>query len=79
VTGMFVAALVVTLLQFLRVRDRRLLPLIVLFTFLALAESQDDWRPRRWFQAGAVAAGLSLVAILSRPEGRPSPGAPPAK
>jgi hypothetical protein len=76
---MFVATLVVALLQFLRVRDKRLLPLMALFGFLALAESREGWVARRWFQAGAVAAGLSLVAVLSRPEGRPSQGAPPAR
>jgi hypothetical protein len=76
---MFVATLVVALLQFLRVRDKRLLPLLALFAFLALAESREDRTPRRWFQAGAAAAGLSLVAVLSRPEGRPSQGAPSAK
>ena len=76
---MFVATLVVALLQFLRVRDRRLLPLLALFACLALAESREDWLLRRFFQGGAVAAGLSLVAVLSRPDGRPSHGAPPAK
>lgn len=68
------SALVVTLLQLLRVRDRRLVPLLVLFAFLALAEASDGWWERRWFQAGAVVAGLSMVAVLSRPDPRP-PGA----
>ena len=35
VTGFFFAAAVVTLLQFLRVKDRRLLPLVALFTLRA--------------------------------------------
>jgi hypothetical protein len=74
---MFVAALVVTLLQFVRVRDRRLLPILALFAFLGLAESRDDWWRRRWFQAGAVAAGLSLVAMLAPARG--AHGGPPAK
>ena len=78
-TGIFVAALVVTLLQFLRVRDRRLIAVLALFACLALAESLDDWRGRRLFQAGAAAAGLSLVAVLSRPEDRAPRGTPPAK
>jgi hypothetical protein len=71
-----VAALVVTLLQFLRVRDRRLLAVMALFAFLAVAESRRDRWDRRWFQLGAAASGLSLVAVLARPKARPPAGPP---
>jgi len=66
--GLFVAAMVVTLMQFLRVRRRRLLPVLALFAFLALAESREHWDVwRRGFHAFAVVAGLGLVVVLSAP------------
>ena len=64
--GLFVAAAVVALVQFGRLRDRRLVPIALLMAFLAGAESREGWDPwRRRFQAGALAAGLVLVALLS--------------
>jgi len=66
VVGSFIAATVVTLVQFLRVRDRRLLLLAAMFAFQAQAlarEWYDVWR--NVFQAGVCAAGLALVVRLS--------------
>jgi len=66
-TAFFVAATVVTLLQFLRLRDLRLLPLLALFLFLALALSRDDWYAARRFHLAAGASGLVLLYLLSPP------------
>jgi hypothetical protein len=66
VVGFFVAASVVTALQFLRLKDRRLLLLLALFVFLAEAHSLewwDPWRDRFHFAAGF--AGLGLLFVLS--------------
>jgi uncharacterized membrane protein YfbV (UPF0208 family) len=66
VTGFFVAAAVVALLQFLRVRDRRLLPLVALFTLRAAARFLGETSA-----TGVVAdllagcAGLALLYWLS--------------
>ena len=68
----FIAATVVTLLQFHRVRERRLLVLAALFAFAALGHSRDDPRWARLFHVLAGTAGLALVVILSR---RPHPPA----
>ena len=77
--GGFVAATVVTLIQFLRVRDRRLLLLAALFAFQAQALSRewyDFWKDV--FQVGVCAAGLALVLALSpRPPPAPPPPPPP--
>jgi hypothetical protein len=67
VIGFYVAAVVVTVLQYLRLHDRRLLPLLGLFTFLALAHFRgewDVWGRRCHFAAGLC--GLTLLAMLSR-------------
>ena len=69
--GFFVAATVVTLLQFLRLRDRRLLPLLAVFACLSLAHAQADWY-RAWpYHLAAGVAGLVLLLVLS-PRQRPS-------
>ena len=78
--GGFVAASVVTLLQYLRLRDRRLLLLAALFAFQAQALSRewyDFWRDV--FQSGVCAAGLGLLLALSprHPQAPPPPPAPP--
>ena len=62
----YVAATVVTLLQFLRVKERRLLVLLALFAALAAAESREWWDPWRVvFQLLAGGAGLALLVMLS--------------
>ena len=64
--GLFVAGAVITVVQFLRLRDRRLLPLAPLFAFLAGVEGREPWEAwRRRFQVGALASGLALLAMLS--------------
>jgi ammonia channel protein AmtB len=61
----FVAATVVTLLQYLRLRERRLLPLLVLFALTAAAHGFYDWPGSRWLHMAAGAAGLALLVMLS--------------
>lgn len=66
VVGAFVAACLVTLVQYFRFRDRKLMVLALLF----LCQSQALARPwydfwRDVFQVGACAAGLVLVLMLS--------------
>ena len=64
--GAFVAATIVSLIQFLRVHDRRLLLVAAMFACQTQAlgrEWYDVWRDV--FQAGVCAAGLALVLTLS--------------
>ena len=63
--GFFVAATVVTLMQFVRVREKRLLPLLALFACLAVAHSRDDWFAARPWHIAAGLAGLALLVILT--------------
>jgi hypothetical protein len=73
VVGLFVAATVVALLQYLRLRDRRLLPLVALFAFQAQALSREWWDVwKDVFQGAACAAGLLVLFLLS-------PRHPPAR
>jgi hypothetical protein len=65
--GAFVAATIVSLVQFLRVGDRRLLLVAAMFACQSQALSRawyDVWRDV--FQAGVCAAGLALMLMLSR-------------
>lgn len=65
--GFFVAAVVVALVQFVRYREPRLVPLMLLFAALAAAESRESWSP--WQDAWrliAGALGLVLAMMLSR-------------
>ncbi len=80
--GIYVAATIVVLLQFLRLRDRRLLPLAALFAFQALAlnrEWDDVWKVVD--QGAACASGLLLLLMLtprhSSAAKAPSDPAPP--
>jgi hypothetical protein len=71
--GLYVTAAIVTLFQYLRHRDRRLLPLVVLFAFQAQALSRawpDVWKDV--FQGAACLAGLALVLMLT-PRRDPAP------
>ena len=73
--SIWIGATVVTLMQFVRVKERRLLPLLGLFLFLALAHSREWWDPwQKVFEAAACAAGLGLVVVLS--PRRPPPEKP---
>ena len=83
--GLFIAATVVSLLQYLRVRDRRLLLLAAMFACQSQALSRewyDVWRDV--FQAGGVRGrpGAPAGAFAApRPRGgasRRSRGAPPS-
>ena len=64
--GAFVAAAVVGLVQFVRCRDRRLLPLTAMLVFQAVALF-DGWGEawRDAFQLAVCLAGLVLVFMLS--------------
>jgi hypothetical protein len=64
--GFFVAASIVSLVQWLRVKERRLLPLLALFLLLALSDSRESWDPwKRWFELLAGGAGLVLLVMLT--------------
>ncbi len=62
----YVAATVVTLMQLVRWHERRLLPLLALFTCMAIARGLDAGT--RWstvFEMAAIASGLVLLAMLT--------------
>jgi hypothetical protein len=66
VIGAYIAATVVALVQYLRVRDRRVLPLAALFAFQAQALSRDwfdVWKDV--YQGAACGAGLLLLLVLT--------------
>jgi hypothetical protein len=72
-TGLYVASTLVTLIQYLRARERRLLPLLALFLLMAAAHARESWDPwRDRLEVLAIAAGLSLLPLLS---GTARPGA----
>jgi hypothetical protein len=79
-TGAYVAATVVALVQYLRLKDRRVLLLVALFACQAQALARDwfdFWKDV--FQAGACAAGLVLLLALTMRHGALSSAvAPPA-
>jgi hypothetical protein len=64
IVGFHVAAVLVTLMQFIRVRDRRLLPLLAMFALLAAAHDQSDWFVARRLHFAAGACGLVLLGML---------------
>jgi hypothetical protein len=64
-TGFFVAATVVVLLQYVRVRERRLLVLLAMFTLLAIAHSRTDGHAARPYHLAAGTAGLVLVVMIT--------------
>jgi hypothetical protein len=73
ITGVYVGVLVVALLQYLRVRDRRLLPLLVLFALLSAANMRglSEYWAKIW-HLGAGAAGFVVVLLACpRPPARP--------
>jgi hypothetical protein len=80
--------MVVTLVQYLRLRDRKLLLLLALFAFQALALTRDWWDYKKEvFQTASCAAGLVLLLALTLhrapasvvpPPEAPPPAPPPA-
>jgi hypothetical protein len=64
-TGLFVAAALVTLAQYFRIRERRLLPIALLFALAAVGQSQDELVLARRWHAAAGACALVLVVMLS--------------
>jgi hypothetical protein len=64
VVAFYVAATVVGLFQFLRLRDRRLLPLVGLFALSAAAHAQTDWFVARQYHFAVGACGLLLLGVL---------------
>jgi hypothetical protein len=74
VAGIFVASAVVTLMHWLRVHDRRLLPLIGFFLMIGAAESLEWWHYwRSAFQVLGAACGLTLLPMLDRRQRPPGP------
>jgi hypothetical protein len=66
VVGSFVAATVVSLLQFARLRDKRFLLLAALFACQSQALAREWWDVwRDVYQSAVCAAGLGLVLSLS--------------
>jgi hypothetical protein len=77
--GAYVASIVVTLVQYLRLRDRRLLPLLTLFAFQALALTRDWWDYKKEvFQTASCASGLVLLLVLTLRRPAPPPEPPPS-
>lgn len=73
--GLFVAGAVVSAIQFVRLRDRRLVPLAFFLAFLAGVESREPWEPwRRRFQLAAAAAGIALAVMISSDSVSPRDG-----
>ncbi len=67
----FVAATVVALVQFLRVREMRLLPLVFGIALLAVAHHQADWfAARPWHCAAGLALLLALLTLSPRSPAR---------
>lgn len=70
--GFFFAGAAVAAIQYVRRRDRRLLPMVALFAALMAAETRADWDP--WQDGLRLIAGgaaLVLVAMLSRERAAP--------
>jgi hypothetical protein len=65
VVAFYVAATVVGLYRFLRLGDRRLLPLVGVFALQAAAHAQTDWFVARRWHLAAGACGLLLLGVLS--------------
>lgn len=81
-TGAFVAAALVALVQYLRVKDWRILLLLAMFLLQAVSLSLEWWSAWKDVSQGAVClAGLALLLALSprQPlaEPPPAPGPPP--
>jgi hypothetical protein len=76
--GAYVGSMVVTVIQYVRLRDRRLLPLLALFAFQALALTRDWWDYKKEvFQTASCAAGLVLLLMLTMSRAAAPAAAPP--
>jgi hypothetical protein len=74
--GVLVASTVVTLLQWWRLRDRRLLPLVGLFAMMAAAHSLESWHAwRDRIELVGIACGLALLPMVGGrgPDAAPRP------
>jgi len=70
VLGNAQASAVVTVMHWLRVHDRRLLPLAGFFLMMAAAESLEPWHYwRSALQVLGAACGLALLPMLDRRQG----------
>jgi hypothetical protein len=72
--GLFVGGALVTLAQYFRLRERRLLPIAVLLALGAVGQAQDDVGIARRWHAAAGACALALAVMLSAHH-RPAAGA----
>jgi hypothetical protein len=64
--GAYVAATIIVLVQYLRLRERRLLPLAALFAFQVQALGREWWDVWRDINQGAACgAGLLLLLVLT--------------
>jgi hypothetical protein len=74
-TGAFVGAMAVALVQYFRFRDRRLLLLVAMFLLQAFSLTRQWWDAWKDVSQGAVCLlGLALALALGRergPEGAP--------
>src|SRR5262249_27914401 len=67
VSGFYVAAAVITLMHWLRMKDRRLLPLLGVFTMMAAAHSFEWWHQWHYlFELAAIGCGLALLPLTDR-------------
>jgi len=69
--GLYVGALAVAVVQLVRSRDRRLIPLIVMLALLSLARAPGV--EHRWStlgHVGAALAGLALALVIPHRSGR---------
>lgn len=64
--AVYVAATMVALIQYVRLRERWLLPLAFLLALEAAAHFRGEWDPwGRVFHVGAAATALALVLAVS--------------
>jgi hypothetical protein len=74
VTSLWIASAVVALVQYLRLRLRRLIPLMILYLLLAIGESLEGWDWRRpWVHVLAAVAGFVLLVAVSPRHQHPAP------
>lgn len=62
----YIAAAAVALLQFVRLRDKRLIALVLLFLCLGVAHIQGEWFAARPWHYLAGVSGLVLVVMIPR-------------